>query len=89
MSVTAFTIVVAIVLGSLSGIGLCLSVIYGYYRSKRKIAEAQNVWDLIPSWQYTGLHIASGGLTRDEQERAIQEVQELAQSLDEDDETVP
>lgn len=82
MSVTAFETVVAIVLDSLFGSGLVLTVVYGYYRAQRKSSDAQDVWDLIPEWQYPGLHVASGGLTRGEQERAIQEVQELADELE-------
>ena len=39
------------------------------------------VWDLIPFWQYEGRHVESGGLARNEQERAIAEVQEEAAEL--------
>ncbi|MFB6154332.1 MAG: hypothetical protein ABEJ22_00435 [Haloferacaceae archaeon] len=31
-------------------------------------------WDLVPSWQYGGLHVESGGQARDEQERALRDV---------------
>lgn len=37
-----------------------------------------SAWDHVPSWQYTGLHVESGGLTRDEQERALEEIREQA-----------
>ncbi len=37
-----------------------------------------SVWELVPSWQYEGRHVESGGLTRDEQERAIEAVREQA-----------
>lgn len=40
--------------------------------------EGGSVWDLIPSWQYTGLHAESGGLARDEQESALRDIQERA-----------
>ena len=42
------------------------------------------VWDAIPSWQYTGRHVESGGLTRDEQERALRDVREQAEQRDRD-----
>ena len=38
-----------------------------------------SAWGLVPSWQYTGRHVESGGLTRDEQERALKEIQEQAE----------
>lgn len=40
------------------------------------------VWDAIPSWQYTGLHVESGGFTRDEQERALGDVRRQADEVD-------
>ncbi|WP_128478372.1 hypothetical protein [Halorussus pelagicus] len=40
------------------------------------------VWDAIPSWQYRGRHVDSGGVTRDEQERALGEVQRHAEELE-------
>ena len=44
--------------------------------------EAGSVSDVIPSWQYTGRHVESGGLSRDEQEQAIQDVQQNAEELE-------
>lgn len=44
-------------------------------------AHAGTVWDAIPSWQYEGRHVESGGLTRDEQEQALKEVQDEADEL--------
>lgn len=44
-------------------------------------AHAGAVWDAIPSWQYDGRHVESGGLTRDEQEQALQDVQDEAEEL--------
>lgn len=41
--------------------------------------HAATVWDAIPSWQYEGRHVESGGLTRDEQEQALQDVQDEAE----------
>ena len=40
--------------------------------------EPHDVWDAIPSWQYTGRHVESGGLARDEQERAVADVERQA-----------
>lgn len=40
--------------------------------------ERHDVWDAIPSWQYDGRHVESGGFTRGEQEDAIDDVQETA-----------
>ncbi|WP_435178435.1 hypothetical protein [Halorussus sp. AFM4] len=40
------------------------------------------VWDAIPSWQYGGLHVESGGATRDEQERALGDVRRQAEAMD-------
>jgi hypothetical protein len=40
------------------------------------------IWDAIPSWQYRGRHVDSGGATRDEQERALGEVQRHAEELE-------
>ncbi|WP_313691409.1 hypothetical protein [Halorarum halobium] len=40
--------------------------------------DSGTVWDAIPSWQYSGRHAESGGLTRDEQESALRDVQEEA-----------
>ena len=42
------------------------------------------VWDAIPSWQYGGLHVESGGTTRDEQERALGDVQRQAEAVDDE-----
>ena len=46
--------------------------------------EDSNVWDAIPSWQYEGRHVESGGLARSEQERALQDIQQQAEELSED-----
>jgi phosphate/sulfate permease len=46
-------------------------------------ADRENsVWGLIPSWQYTGRHVESGGLARDEQERALESVQQEAEKVE-------
>lgn len=37
-----------------------------------------SVWNAIPDWQYDGRHAESGGLSRGEQEQAIQEITEEA-----------
>lgn len=38
-----------------------------------------SVWDVIPDWQYDGRHVESGGLSRDEQEQALSDLQERAE----------
>jgi len=43
-----------------------------------------DVWELIPSRQYTGRHAESGGLARDEQEAALSAVEEQAEARDRD-----
>lgn len=48
----------------------------------RKSAEEGTVWDLIPSRQYGGRHVESGGLSRDEQERALRDVAERADEME-------
>lgn len=47
-------------------------------RSSRGSDGTGSVWNAIPSWQYSGRHAESGGLTRDEQERALRDVQREA-----------
>jgi|AntRauTorcE11898_2_1112593.scaffolds.fasta_scaffold07913_2 hypothetical protein len=39
-------------------------------------------WDRIPGRQYTGRYAEAGGVTRKEQEDAIEDVQELAEELE-------
>jgi hypothetical protein len=40
--------------------------------------SSESVWEFIPSWQYTGRHVESGGLARGEQEAALADVDEQA-----------
>jgi hypothetical protein len=51
-------------------------------RVRRRGADAEDgggaVWEAIPSWQYDGRHVESGGLARGEQEAALAEVEEQA-----------
>ena len=42
-----------------------------------------DVWNAIPSWQYDGRHVESGGLTRSEQESALRDIQRQADELEE------
>jgi hypothetical protein len=44
--------------------------------------EDTDSWKPIPSWQYGGRFAELGGLTRDEQEEAVQEVQRKAEEMD-------
>ncbi|AXR76461.1 hypothetical protein [Natrarchaeobaculum sulfurireducens] len=46
--------------------------------------EDSSVWDAIPSWQYEGRHVESGGLARSEQEQALQDIQKQADELSND-----
>ncbi|OIB55614.1 hypothetical protein [Natrialba sp. SSL1] len=41
-----------------------------------------SVWDAIPTWQYEGRHVESGGLARSEQEKALQDIQQQAAELE-------
>jgi hypothetical protein len=41
------------------------------------------VWDVIPSRQYGGRHAESGGIARDEQERAIRDIERRAAAEEE------
>ncbi|QLG49914.1 hypothetical protein [Natrinema halophilum] len=43
-----------------------------------------SVWNAIPSEQYDGRHAESGGLTRDEQERALEDIRQQADGLSDD-----
>ncbi|RQG89137.1 hypothetical protein EA462_12255 [Natrarchaeobius halalkaliphilus] len=43
-----------------------------------------SVWNAIPSWQYEGRHVESGGLARSEQERALEDVRQQAAELSEE-----
>lgn len=38
-----------------------------------------SVWNAIPSWQYDGRHVESGGLARGEQEQALEEINDEAE----------
>lgn len=40
-------------------------------------------WDFIPSWQYDGWQAETGGLSVDEQESALSEVQAQAEAIEE------
>ncbi|ELZ06459.1 hypothetical protein C482_01535 [Natrialba chahannaoensis JCM 10990] len=45
-----------------------------------------SVWNAIPSWQYEGRHVESGGVARSEQEKALQDIQQQAVELSEEHE---
>jgi uncharacterized alpha-E superfamily protein len=47
--------------------------------ARRRRPESSDVWEVIPSWQYTGRHVESGGLARDEQEAALADIEEQAE----------
>ena len=44
-----------------------------------------SVWDAVPSWQYGGRHAESGGIAREEQERALRDLDERADAEEEVD----
>jgi|GEM_PF-1225302 hypothetical protein len=46
------------------------------------VDDESGIWRSIPSRQYTGRHAESGGLSRDEQESAIQDVQRQVDELE-------
>ncbi|MXV62945.1 hypothetical protein GS429_12875 [Natronorubrum sp. JWXQ-INN-674] len=47
-------------------------------------SDESNVWNAIPSRQYSGRHVESGGLSRGEQEQALQDIQRQADELADD-----
>lgn len=55
--------------------------------SARSVDESDesdgSIWELIPDRQYGGRHVESGGLTREEQERSIEEVEQQAEEMTE------
>lgn len=63
----------------LLGLVLAALVVVLLYRRRgaRDDGDASS-WESIPRWQYDGRFAEAGGLTRDEQERAIERVQEDA-----------
>lgn len=75
------TLVVAFGLGILVLLGWVVR--RGKTETDHREDQDGTVWSLIPSWQYGGRHVESGGLTRDEQERSIREVSERATEMEE------
>lgn len=64
---------------ALAGLLVAGVILAAIVRLRRESDTAgSNVWDAIPSWQYTGRHVESGGLARDEQERALDDLQQEA-----------
>lgn len=65
-------------------VGVCATALHRRVagRGGREQADASTVWDAIPSWQYDGRHVESGGLTRNEQEQALEEIQEAAVEME-------
>jgi hypothetical protein len=53
-------------------------VVAALARRRDQTDASGSVWEFVPSWQYGGRHVESGGLTRDEQEQALREVREQA-----------
>ena len=71
---------VVVMIGLLVGL-LALVAIRGS-DSGRGNDEDAAVWDAIPRWQYGGRHVESGGMTRDEQERALEEIEAQAEAIE-------
>ena len=76
--------------GAAAAIGLGVLLFWAVLRGRRvdeAVVEAANgegsVWDAIPSWQYEGRHVESGGMSRAEQERAITEIEDQAREIEE------
>lgn len=64
--------------------GTLLLVVAARRRSAGRADDpAPTVWSAIPSWQYAGRHVESGGLSREDQERAIADLQEQAAEYEE------
>lgn len=66
-------------------VGVAIGVLW--WRADDRSAEASetedaSVWNAIPSWQYSGRHVESGGLARGEQEEALADVQQQAEEID-------
>ena len=62
----------------LGGVIIC-GLVVAQLRSTDTDGGSHSVWNAIPSHQYDGRHAESGGLTRGEQEQALQEIQETAE----------
>ncbi|GAB3682044.1 hypothetical protein GCM10028857_07240 [Salinarchaeum chitinilyticum] len=45
-------------------------------------ADTNDVWDLIPSREYDGKYVESGGQARGEQERALRDIQRQAAEIE-------
>ncbi|AEM57319.1 hypothetical protein HISP_08765 [Haloarcula hispanica N601] len=56
------------------GGGLALTTVWVWKRGGN--TDDGSAWDAIPEWQYNGRFAEAGGLTRSEQEAAIEDLQE-------------
>ena len=59
---------------------LVTAVVYRKRRRPGRGGDDRSIWDAIPNWQYTGRHVEAGGITVDEQERAIRDVKAEAEA---------
>lgn len=48
--------------------------------------DDSSVWNAIPSWQYSGRHVESGGLARGEQEQALADIQQQVDEIEAEEE---
>lgn len=62
---------------------IAVAVLFNWYHAGTDTDADGDVWAAIPDWQYEGRHVESGGLSRADQEEAIEEVADRA------DERVP
>ena len=65
---------VATVATGSAGVGLAVSVALSVAALFATADRSGDAWDGVPSWQYAGRYVELGGLTRSEQEEAIDEV---------------
>lgn len=59
-------------------VAVVLAVILYWQLTGDSDSDKGSIWNTIPRRQYNGRHAESGGLARDEQEAAIEEIQEQA-----------
>lgn len=59
-------------------VAVVLAVILYWQLTGDSDSDKGSIWNAIPRRQYNGRHAESGGLARDEQEAAIEEIQEQA-----------
>ena len=64
-------------------VGMTVSVFVFSRVGGDEAAGSESGWNAIPSWQYDGRHAESGGLSRGDQEQALQEIHDEADKRNE------